>query len=96
MNRVPSIQHAAKGKKLTGGASRRPRLAGGVRARNHAWFFPCREARPVGGELQFFLEGAIKQSGLAVRVIPGHVNVNLLEKKSNNKNNTLIKYILSI
>jgi hypothetical protein len=28
----------------TGGASRRSRLAGGVKARNHVQFFPCREA----------------------------------------------------
>ena len=33
---------------MTGGASRRPRLVGGVRARNHVWFFPCREAPPCG------------------------------------------------
>jgi len=33
---------------MTGGASRKPRLVGGVRARNHVWFFPCREAPLCG------------------------------------------------
>ena len=33
---------------MTGGASRKPRPVGGVRARDHVWFFPCREAPPCG------------------------------------------------
>ena len=47
---------AEKGPKslsLTGGGSRRPRLVSGVRARNHVWFFPCREACPVGRKLHY-------------------------------------------
>src|SRR5512136_2375216 len=38
---------------LTGGAPRKPRLAGGVRARNPIWFFPAGEPRPAGEELHF-------------------------------------------
>ena len=33
---------------MTGGASRKPRSVGGVGARDHVWFFPCREAPPCG------------------------------------------------
>jgi hypothetical protein len=40
---------------LTGGASRRPRLPGGVRARNHVQFFPYREAPPCGRRASLYL-----------------------------------------